>query len=135
MYQLMCCFTFFELLFVHSSLPLAIQRRFIEVAYKRFCRDFKKIEYNFDRKNYSHCQIILTFGFWCYIIHVYLRKLWLFRSFFSFRYTGNSNFLIGNRLGSLLVARSPRVREVVGSILEDFKIGSRCFSAKRASYL
>jgi hypothetical protein len=28
------------------------------------------------------CQNILTSGFWCYIIHVYLRKLWLFRFFF-----------------------------------------------------
>ena len=36
--------------------------------------------------------------------------------FFNFRYTGISNFLIGNRLGGLVVARSPRVREVVGSI-------------------
>ena len=122
----------------HASLPLAIQRLFIEVAYKRFCRDFKNMEYNFDRQKLlfdqfgtylklhtryikhsvswtaSFSSLSKYSGFWCYIIHVYLRKLRLF--FFNFSYTVISNFLIGNRLGGLVVARSPRVREVVGSI-------------------
>ena len=37
-------------------------------------------------------------------------------AFFNISYTVISNFLIGNRLGGLVVARSPRVREIVGSI-------------------
>ena len=63
------------------------------------------------------CQNILTSGFRCYIIHVYLCKLWLLRRFFfNFRYTSISNLLIGNHFCGLVVARSPRMREVVGSI-------------------
>jgi hypothetical protein len=55
--------------------------------------------------------------------------------FFNFRYTGIKNFLIGNRLGGLVVALSPRGFDPRMSNTEDFKIGSRCFSAKCASYL
>lgn len=84
---------------------------------------------------FHHCQTILTSDV-TLRIHVYLRKLWLFYMIFlNFRYTGVSNLLIGNRLGGLVVARSPGVRKGRGfnsrpSHTGDFKIGSRCLSAK-----
>jgi hypothetical protein len=47
---------------VHASLSLAIQRLFIEVAHKIFCRDFKNIEYNFDRKkNFLASEVAWSF--------------------------------------------------------------------------
>jgi hypothetical protein len=59
--------------------------------------------------------IAIMSGLYTLYIYIYANCGWL-GVFVNFRYTGISNFLINNRPGGLVVPRSPRVQEVVGSI-------------------